>query len=56
VSEGTPLRRAIARLISEATGLHLQDAAGTPLDGALRLALDADPSPYDRVMTRWSRS
>lgn len=56
VSEGTPLRRAIARLISEATGLHLQDAAGTPLDGALRLARDADPSPYDRVMTRWSRS
>ena len=54
IGHGTALRAALIPQLA-AAGFDLREAAGTPLDGALRVASGADASPYDRLVTRWRR-
>lgn len=51
---GTPLRHQIERLVGEQSTLVLVDAAGGPLDGALRLAAAGAPSVYEQFISKWS--
>jgi N-acetylglucosamine kinase-like BadF-type ATPase len=55
VGEGTALRTALLPRLREA-GLEVRDAAGSPLEGSLRLASAAEPGPYDHLITYWKRS
>jgi glucosamine kinase len=54
VGQGTALRNALLPKLA-AAGFDLCDAAGSPLDGALRIASRADAAPYDQLVTRWRR-
>ncbi len=55
VAEGSALHGAVVARIAADRGIELQDSAGTPLDGALRLAIDGEMHPYGDAITRWRR-
>lgn len=52
VDHGTALHAALVPKLA-AAGFDVRDAAGSPLEGALRIATRADAAPYDRLVTRW---
>ncbi|MFN8622223.1 MAG: BadF/BadG/BcrA/BcrD ATPase family protein [Chloroflexota bacterium] len=50
-------RRLDTRLAADPVpGTEPRDAAGTPLDGAMRLGLDDDPGRYGGLVVRWRRA
>ncbi len=55
VGQGTALRAVLLPKLV-AAGFDLREAAGSPLDGALRIASLADAAPYDQLVTRWRNS
>lgn len=52
VGEGTALRAVLVPRLREA-GLEVRDAAGSPLDGAVRLSCAHEAGPYDHMITYW---
>ena len=52
VGEGTALRAALVPRLRDA-GLTVQEAAGGPLEGCLRLAAADHAGPYDHMITYW---
>ncbi|MBX3099917.1 MAG: ATPase [Salinibacterium sp.] len=54
VGPGTPLRSEVERSVAQQTTLVLVEAAGGPLDGALRLASGAAPEAYEQFLSKWS--
>ena len=55
VAAGSALHDALVARIEADAAIELLDSAGTPLDGALRLAIDGEGHPYGDAITRWRR-
>ena len=55
VAAGSALHDALVARIEADAAIELLDSAGTPLDGALRLAIDGEVHPYGDAITRWRR-